>query len=116
MFFFLKNGLDEAKSQMSPVNAPPPEQNDNRDSGSETQSQRSPDGSEDGDSSQSKSRHISYGDDYYLLRHVTVRCSKTPETGSLLPPLSLLFILGAKCSSWPGDRCSLDPSCNCRGP
>lgn len=67
VFFFLKNGLDEAKSQMPPVNAPPPEQNGNRDSSSDTQSQRSPDGSEDGDSSQSKSQHIGYRDDYYLL-------------------------------------------------
>ncbi|XP_049421147.1 liprin-beta-2 isoform X2 [Epinephelus fuscoguttatus] len=48
-----KSGLDDTRSQTLPVNASLSEQNGSRDS-SEIQSQRSPDGSEDGDSSQRK--------------------------------------------------------------
>ncbi|KAK5935174.1 hypothetical protein CgunFtcFv8_020559 [Champsocephalus gunnari] len=49
-----KNGLDETRSQTLPVNSSLSEQNGSGDSSSEIQSQRSPDGSEDGDSSQRK--------------------------------------------------------------
>ncbi|XP_049904971.1 liprin-beta-2 isoform X5 [Epinephelus moara] len=48
-----QSGLDDTRSQTLPVNASLSEQNGSRDS-SEIQSQRSPDGSEDGDSSQRK--------------------------------------------------------------
>lgn len=56
--WFIQIGLGDTTSQVLPVNSSLPEQNGIRDSSSETRSQRSPDGSEDGDSSQSKSRHI----------------------------------------------------------
>ncbi|KAM6950112.1 liprin-beta-2 isoform 2-T2 [Lycodopsis pacificus] len=50
-----KSGLDEPRSQMLPVNSSLSEQNVSGDSSSsEIQSQKSPDGSEDGDSSQRK--------------------------------------------------------------
>ncbi|XP_034730623.1 liprin-beta-2 isoform X7 [Etheostoma cragini] len=49
-----KSGLDDTSSQTPPVNSSLSEQNGSRDSSSEIQSQRSPDGSEDGDSSQIK--------------------------------------------------------------
>ncbi|XP_031702296.1 liprin-beta-2 isoform X3 [Anarrhichthys ocellatus] len=49
-----KSGLDEPSSQMLPVNSSLSEQNVSGDSSSEIQSQKSPDGSEDGDSSQRK--------------------------------------------------------------
>lgn len=56
--WFIQNGLDDTRSQTLPVNSSLSEQNGSGDSSSEIQSQRSPDGSEDGDSSQSKSRFI----------------------------------------------------------
>ncbi|KAF3832554.1 hypothetical protein F7725_026219 [Dissostichus mawsoni] len=49
-----KNGLEDTRSQTLPVNSSLLEQNGSGDSSSEIQSQRSPDGSEDGDSSQRK--------------------------------------------------------------
>ncbi|XP_037605371.1 liprin-beta-2 isoform X3 [Sebastes umbrosus] len=49
-----KSGLDDSRSQTLPVNSSLSEQNSSGDSSSEIQSQRSPDGSEDGDSSQRK--------------------------------------------------------------
>ncbi|TDH17156.1 hypothetical protein EPR50_G00005430 [Perca flavescens] len=49
-----KSGLDDTRSQTLPVNSTLSEQNGSGDSSSEIQSQRSPDGSEDGDSSQRK--------------------------------------------------------------
>ncbi|XP_039651820.1 liprin-beta-2 isoform X2 [Perca fluviatilis] len=49
-----KSGLDDTRSQTLPVNSSLSEQNGSEDSSSEIQSQRSPDGSEDGDSSQRK--------------------------------------------------------------
>ncbi|XP_063738048.1 liprin-beta-2 isoform X2 [Eleginops maclovinus] len=49
-----KIGLDDTRSQTLPVNSSLSEQNGSGDSSSEIQSQRSPDGSEDGDSSQRK--------------------------------------------------------------
>ncbi|XP_035855315.1 liprin-beta-2 isoform X8 [Sander lucioperca] len=49
-----KSGLDDTRSQTLPVNSSLSEQNGSGDSSSEIQNQRSPDGSEDGDSSQRK--------------------------------------------------------------
>ncbi|XP_047437361.1 liprin-beta-2 isoform X2 [Mugil cephalus] len=49
-----KSGLSDSRSQTLPVNSSLSEQNETGDSSSEIQSQRSPDGSEDGDSSQRK--------------------------------------------------------------
>lgn len=54
---FMQNGLSDPRSQTLPTNSSLSEQNEIGDSSSEIQSQRSPDGSEDGDSSQSKSKH-----------------------------------------------------------
>ncbi|XP_042359096.1 liprin-beta-2 isoform X4 [Plectropomus leopardus] len=52
-----KSGLDDTRSQTLPVNSSLSEQNESRDS-SEIHSQRSPDGSEDGDSSQRKPEKV----------------------------------------------------------
>ncbi|XP_029284392.1 LOW QUALITY PROTEIN: liprin-beta-2 [Cottoperca gobio] len=49
-----KSGAHDTRSQTLPVNSSLSEQNENGDSSSEVHSQRSPDGSEDGDSSQRK--------------------------------------------------------------
>ncbi|XP_068439431.1 liprin-beta-2 isoform X2 [Clinocottus analis] len=54
-----KSGLDEPRSQMLPVNSSLSEQSVSGDSSSEIQSQKSPDGSEDGDSSQRKFEKVS---------------------------------------------------------
>lgn len=58
---FIQGGLGDTRSQTLPVNSSLSEQNGIGDSSTEIQSQRSPDGSEDGDSSQSKARHINSG-------------------------------------------------------
>lgn len=55
-FWFIQSDPGDNRSQTLPVNSTLSEQNGAGDSSSEIQSQRSPDGSEDGDSSQSKSR------------------------------------------------------------
>lgn len=51
---FMKNDAEDSKCQTLPANSSPPEHNGIRDSSSETQSQRTPDGSEDGESGQSR--------------------------------------------------------------
>ncbi|XP_069549732.1 liprin-beta-2 isoform X1 [Brachyistius frenatus] len=53
-----KSGLSDTRSQTLPVNSCLSEQSGAGDSSSEIQSQRSPDGSEDGDSSQKKSEKV----------------------------------------------------------
>lgn len=112
--WFIQSGLGDTKSQMLPVNSSLPEQNGIRDSSSETQSQRSPDGSEDGDSSQSKCRHISYTGCY--LWYVIV-CSNNPWYRIRSPSRSEAEDSYSEQTAllWSGDHCTLDHSCNCRG-
>lgn len=56
---FTQSPLGDTRSQTLPVNSSLSEQNGAVDSSSEIQGQRSPDGSEDGDSGQSKSINVS---------------------------------------------------------
>lgn len=57
----IQSGLGDGRSQTLPGNSSLAQQNGIGDSSNETQLQRSPDGSEDGDYSQSKSRRINCG-------------------------------------------------------
>lgn len=89
--FFLKSHSEESKCQTPPANSSPPEHNGIRDSSIESQSQRSPDGSEDGDSSQS--RNISRRT---ASLHGRFESRSQTDPGSVQLLLFLLFILGAK--------------------
>ncbi|KAL3065361.1 hypothetical protein OYC64_015519 [Pagothenia borchgrevinki] len=73
-----KNGLDDSRSQTLPVNSSLSEQNGSGDSSSEIQSQRSPDGSEDGDSSQRKLEKV---DDSSLSDNSPVHSAENTQPG-----------------------------------
>ncbi|XP_078106377.1 liprin-beta-2 isoform X2 [Sander vitreus] len=73
-----KSGLDDTRSQTLPVNSSLSEQNGSGDSSSEIQSQRSPDGSEDGDSSQRKLEKV---DDSTSSDHSPVHSGANTQPG-----------------------------------
>lgn len=119
----IQSVLCDTKSQTLLVSSSQPEQSGTTDNSSETQSQRSPDGSEDGDSSQSKSRNITSLYTCCCLWYVIL----IPAIG---PDLPLLWKSGevSKCNEHsqcshleqtvfpqPDDHCTLDHSYNCRG-
>ncbi|XP_026234615.1 liprin-beta-2 isoform X2 [Anabas testudineus] len=73
-----KSGLGDIRSQTLPVNSSLSEQNGIRDSGSEMQQQQAPDGSKDGDSSQSK---LEKGDDSTLSDSSSVHSGTNTQPG-----------------------------------
>ncbi|XP_071385104.1 liprin-beta-2 [Centroberyx affinis] len=75
---FLQSGTADTRSQTLPVNSSLVEQNGNRDSSSDSQSHRSPDGSEDGDSSQRKTEKV---DDSTSSDHSPVHSGTSTQSG-----------------------------------
>ncbi|KAM4592664.1 liprin-beta-2 isoform 5-T5 [Odontesthes bonariensis] len=73
-----KSGLSDSRSQTLPVNSSLSEQSGNGDSGTEIQSQKSPDGSEDGDSSQRKLERV---DDSTSSDNSPVHCGAQTQAG-----------------------------------
>ncbi|XP_075879664.1 liprin-beta-2 isoform X4 [Nelusetta ayraudi] len=73
-----QNDAEDSKCQTLPANSSAPEHNGIRDSSSETQSQRSPDGSEDGDSSQ---RRLENADDSTSSDNSPLHSGASSQTG-----------------------------------